>query len=128
MTRNEAEAYARQWASDWNRLDLEAVFAHFEEGIVWSSPKATEAVGVPTVCGKSALRDYLVRVLRPVTALRFTVHRVIWDRETSELSIIYDREINGQRDRASEILHFAGSGRVDRGEVHYGVVPQVART
>ena len=89
---------------------------------------ATEAVGVPTVYGKAALRDYLVRVLRPVTALRFTIHRVIWDRETSELSIIYDREINGQRDRASEILHFAGSGRVDRGEVYYGVIPQVART
>lgn len=78
MTRSEAEAYASQWASDWNRLELEAVFAHFEEGIVWSSPKATEAVGVPTVYGKAALRDYLVRV--------------------------------------------------DRGEVHYGVVPQVART
>jgi hypothetical protein len=109
-------------------MDLEAVFAHFEEGIVWSSPKATQAVGVPTVFGKAALRDYLMTVLRPATALRFTVHRIIWDPETSELSIIYDRDINGHRDRASEILHFATSGRVDRGEVHYGVVPQAART
>jgi len=64
--------------------------------------------------------------LKPVSSLRFTVDRIIWDAETSELSIIYDRDINGQRDRASEILRFGPSGLVVGGEVHYGVIPQDA--
>jgi len=123
MTRDEASAYARQWAQDWNRLDLDAVLEHFEDDVVWSSPKAVQAVGVPTVHGKAALREYLGAAVKPVTALRFAVNRIIWDPESSELSIIYDRRIDGRDDRASEILHFGRSGRVDRGEVHYGVVP-----
>ena len=96
---------------------------HFEDDVVWSSPKALHAVGCPTVHGKDALRSYLRAVLEPVTSLRFAVRRIIWDPETSELSIIYDRDIDGKRDRASEILRFGESGRVVSGEVHYGVVP-----
>ena len=46
-----------------------------------------------------------------------------WDPEGTELAIIYDREINDRRERASEVLHFGPSGRVVRGEVFYGVVP-----
>jgi hypothetical protein len=52
------------------------------------------------------------------------LRRVVWDPETSELSIVYDREIDGKHERASEILQFDGPGRVIRGEVFYGVSPQ----
>lgn len=123
MTREEATAYARAWADDWNRRDVDAVLAHVEEDVVWSSPRALQVVGVPTVRGKAALRAYLLAAVRQVTSLRFTVQRVIWDPASAELSIVYDREIDGRRDRASEIMHFGPSGKVDRGEVHYGVVP-----
>jgi hypothetical protein len=34
------------------------------------------------------------------------------------------QEVDGQRDRASEVLHFDAEGRVARGEVFYGVVPE----
>jgi hypothetical protein len=37
------------------------------------------------------------------------------------LVIIYDREVDGRGDRASEILQFGLGGRVVRGEVFYGV-------
>jgi ketosteroid isomerase-like protein len=127
MTRDDAHAYAVQWAEDWNRRDLEAILGHFEDDIVWSSPKAVRVAGVPTVYGKAAVREYLTFALKDVKVLRFTVDRIIWDPHSGELSIIYDRDLDGQCDRASETLHFAASGKVDRGEVFYGVIPQAAR-
>lgn len=123
MTHEEARSHARRWADDWNAGDLDAVLGHFDVDVVFSSPKAMDAVGVPTVRGRQALRAYWEAALKPVSSLRFTVDRIIWDAETSELSIIYDRDINGQRDRASEILRFGPSGLVVSGEVHYGVIP-----
>ena len=124
MNRAEALEYARRWAEAWNRRDLDSVLAHFEDDVVFSSPKALDAIGAPTVHGKAALRDYWVRALAPVTALRFTLVRIVWDPDESELAILYDREVNGRRDRASETLHFGPSGRVVRGEVFYGVRPE----
>jgi hypothetical protein len=125
MNREEALRYAEEWTANWNTRNLEAVLAHFEEAIVFSSPKALVAVGVPTVRGKAALREYWTTVLRPVRSLRFSLHCVIWDPETSELSIVYDRDVDGHFDRASEVLQFGSSDKVVRGEVFYGIVPKV---
>lgn len=123
MNRAEVLEYANRWTEAWNARDIEGVLDHFEDDVVFSSPKAVEAVGAPTVEGKAALRNYWRAALQPVKSFRFTLRRVLWDPEASELSIIYDREVNNRRDRASEVLHFGPSGRVDRGEVFYGVVP-----
>jgi hypothetical protein len=123
MTRDEAVEFAQRWAEAWNHLRVESVLEHFEDDVVFSSPKALDAVGMPTVRGKAALRAYWQAALQPVTMLRFSVVRVLWDAETSELAIIYDRQVNDRRDRAAEVLQFGRSGRVVRGEVFYGVLP-----
>jgi hypothetical protein len=123
MTRDEAVEFAQHWAEAWNHLRIEWVLEHFDEDVVFSSPKALDAVGVPTVRGKAALRAYWQAALQPVTVLRFTVVRVLWDAGSSELAIIYDRRVNDRHDRAAEVLQFGGSGRVVRGEVFYGVLP-----
>ena len=123
MTRDEARHFADQWAAAWNRRDLEAVLEHFSEDVVFSSPKALAVLGVPSVRGRAALRAYWQRALAAVTSLRFSVDRVIWDPASAELSIVYDRDVDGHRDRASEILRFDASGLVVAGEVHYGVAP-----
>jgi hypothetical protein len=73
--------------------------------------------------GKAELADYWRTSLQQIASLRFTLQRVLWDPESSELSIVYDREVNGQRDRAVEVLHFGKSARVVRGEAFYGVTP-----
>jgi hypothetical protein len=114
-------AYAERWAEGWNRRDLDAILGHFDDRIEFTSPKALAAVGVPTVRGKLALADYWRIALSRIQSLRFVVHRVIWDPATLELAIIYDRDVNGVRDRAAEILAFGPSGLVVRGEVLYGV-------
>jgi ketosteroid isomerase-like protein len=122
-TSPEVTEFARRWAAEWNRLDIEAVLSHFHDEVVFSSPKARDTIGMPTVRGKEALRAYWRAALAGVTALRFDVVRVLWDADSSELAIVYDREVNGQRDRASEVLQFDGAGRITRGEVFYGVMP-----
>jgi ketosteroid isomerase-like protein len=85
MTRDDAFEYARRWTEAWNSRDLDAVLDHFDEEVTFSSPKALEAVGAPTVPGKAALRKYWVTALQTVTSLRFTLLRVIWDPDSSEL-------------------------------------------
>jgi ketosteroid isomerase-like protein len=121
MNRTEAVEYAERWIDNWNRRDVEAVLAHFDEDVTFSSPTAVETVGAPVVRGKTALRAYWLAALQRVKSLRFSLLRVVWDSEGSELAIIYDRLVNDRNDRASEILHFDPAGRVVRGEVFYGV-------
>jgi ketosteroid isomerase-like protein len=52
MNRDEAVEYARQWTEAWNRLDVEGVLEHFDDDVVFSSPKALAAVGVPRFAGR----------------------------------------------------------------------------
>jgi ketosteroid isomerase-like protein len=123
VTREAARAFAERWAAAWNRGELEALLAHFHDAIVWTSPKALQSMGRGTLIGKQAVRDYYAAALRRIRTLHFRVERVIWDPESRELSIVYDREVDGVADRASEILRFDASGHVISGEVHYGLVP-----
>lgn len=58
MNRTEATEYARRWTEAWNKRDIDAVLEHFEEDVVFSSPRALQVVGMPTVHGKAALGDY----------------------------------------------------------------------
>jgi ketosteroid isomerase-like protein len=123
MTRKQAVEYADRWADAWNRKDLDEILDHFEEEVAFSSPKAVTAVGTPTVRGKKALRGYWEIALGKITSIRFVVARVLWDESSRELAIVYDREVDGYRDRAAEVLQFGELGRVVRGEVLYGVQP-----
>jgi ketosteroid isomerase-like protein len=123
MNREDAVAFARRWTDAWNKRDLDAILAHFEDDVTFSSPRAVDAVGSPTVHGKSLLRHYWATAIQSITCLRFTLLRVVWDPRDCELAIVYDRLIDGRRDRACEVLRFGPSGLVVRGEVFYGVVP-----
>lgn len=117
------EGFAREWAEAWNARDLDRVLRHFEADVVFSTPKALDAVGRPTVRGVTELRGYWEKALSRITSLRFSVERVVWDGARRELGIVYDREVNGVRDRALELLQFGAAGRVTSGEVLYGVQP-----
>lgn len=116
-------AFATAWAAAWNARDLDSVLAHFADDVVFSTPKALDVVGRPTVRGKAAVRAYWEAALGRITHLRFEVVRTTWDPAAAELAIIYDREINQGRDRALELLRFGPSGLVVSGEVFYGVIP-----
>jgi hypothetical protein len=121
----EPDAFAREWAQAWNAKNLDQVLAHFADSIVFSSPKAVDAVGQPTVRGKPSLRAYWERALSQISALEFTVVAVMWEAASRRLAIIYDRRVNGRADRAIELLTFDSQGLVGTGEVFYGVFPSV---
>ena len=121
MTRDEAAAFAAEWAAAWNDRNIEGVLAHFDEKIVFTSPTALAVVGVATVRGKEALRSYWAKALERITSLKFTVHRVSWDPETRELAIIYISDIDGRAKRVSENLRFGPGGLIVAAEVFHGV-------
>lgn len=119
----DARKFAAEWAAAWNVQDVETILDHFAEEVVFSSPLALKVTGVPTTSGKSNLRTYWQQALSRVQRLHFEIQEVLWDSDSRYLAIIYGRSINGQRDRAIELLHFAETGLVDRGDVFYGVEP-----
>jgi len=121
MTREEAQAFAQQWAAAWNERDVERVLAHFEDDVTFTSPTALAVVGVATLRGKQALRDYWNKAVARIGSLRFTVDRALWDAEHRELAILYESDIDGRKRRVSENLTFGASGLVTRAEVFHGV-------
>jgi ketosteroid isomerase-like protein len=126
MTRDQATAFASEWAAAWNERAIERVLAHFDENVVFTSPTALAAVGVGTVRGKAALRAYWTAALERLTSLRFSIDRVLWDPETRELAIVYASEIDGRVKRVSENLRFGPDGLVVAAEVFHGVATDVA--
>jgi ketosteroid isomerase-like protein len=121
MTREEATAFASEWAGAWNELAVERVLAHFSEDVVFTSPTALAVAGVGTLRGKQALRAYWATALERIGSLRFAVDRVVWDADTRELAIIYVSEIDGRTRRVSENLTFGLDGLVVSAEVFHGV-------
>jgi hypothetical protein len=120
MTRDEARAFADEWAAAWNDRAVERVLSRFDDDIAFTSPTALAVVGVATVRGKQALRDYWNTALARIGSLRFAVDRVSWDPDSRELAIIYVSD-TGRRKRVSENLVFGVNGLVVRAEVFHGV-------
>ena len=121
MTTDNAATFAAEWAEAWNRRDIEHVLAHFHDDVEFTSPTALAVMGVPTVHGKAALREYWATALGRLTALRFTVDRVVWDAKRRELAIIYTAEIDGKSRRVSENLRFDEADLVVAAEVFHGI-------
>ena len=55
MNRIEANEFAANWISAWNRKDVNAVLEHYADDAKFISPKAANFVGSPIVKGKKAL-------------------------------------------------------------------------
>jgi ketosteroid isomerase-like protein len=120
MNRDEVDQFVAEWIEAWNRRDFDAVLEHFAEEVEFVSPTAAAVVGNAGVRGKDALRDYWRAALGRIGSLTFTLVRALYDAGTRELAIVYAREIDGNRDRACELLTFDASGLVVRGEVMHG--------
>jgi|SRR4030095_5740751 uncharacterized protein (TIGR02246 family) len=120
MTRDEARAFAEEWAAAWNERDVERVLSNFDDDVSFTSPTALAVVGVATVRGKQALREYWNTALARISSLQFEVERVSWDPGSQELAIIYVSD-TGRKKRVSETLVFGANGLVVRAEVFHGV-------
>ena len=111
----EAAVFAAEWAAAFNRLDVEAVLAHFHDDVVFTSPYAAEFVPGSTgvVRGKAALREYWCTAIKAIPNLHFEVLGVYGGE--SVLVISYRNE---RGDLVNEVLEFDG-GLVRRGHGTY---------
>jgi hypothetical protein len=101
----EAQAFARQWAKDWNAHDIDALLRHFTDDVVFTSPVAVRISGGDGVIrGKEALRKYWSEGVRLIPDLHFEVLAVYVG--ISTLVINYRNQAGGV---VSEVLAFEGS-------------------
>lgn len=97
MTRDTCEAVAREWVDCWNRADIDALMAHYAEDVVFVSPRAETVTGKAAVEGRSALRAYWMAAMERTASRRFTLERVIYDDEQSEMVVVYVSAVDGAR-------------------------------
>ncbi|WP_244499765.1 hypothetical protein [Tardiphaga robiniae] len=58
LTRQDAMAFAQQWAANWNRLAIDTIVDHFAPEGEMRSPLATKLAGSSTIKGRDAIRTY----------------------------------------------------------------------
>lgn len=107
--------FASQWISQWNERDVEAVLAHYEDGVVFTSPRALKVVPetAGTVRGKDALRRYWILALDRNPDLHFELVGVYAGIET--IVIHYRNQVGGF---VSEVLIFRNGYVVEGHATH----------
>ena len=115
-------SFAEAWIANWNRRDIEAVLAHFDDKAEFVSPVASKFVGREMLRNKHEIRDYWRAALDRISILEFRLDHASWDERRRELNVVYEANLNGERKRACELMQFDESGRQIRGEALYGAI------
>jgi ketosteroid isomerase-like protein len=106
MDQAEAHEFARHWLDAWNRHDLDALLAHFADGVIFTSPVAARIVegSEGAIHGKQALRAYWTEGVRLIPDLHFELVGLYVGVDT--LTINYRNQNGGL---VNEVLRFEGS-------------------
>ena len=116
MTKEEAWKLANEWIAAWNAHDLDAILAHYEEGIELTSPAAAQLLGRADgkVVGKANLRAYFKRGLEAYPELRFELEDVLWG--LNSVVLCYK---NQKGTRTAEFMEVSASGKAMRVVANY---------
>jgi len=116
ITEEQAAAFGRDWVDAWNRHDLDAILAHYDEQVEFRSPFVAKIAGEPSgvLKGVARLRPYFAEALRKYPDLKFTELRALAG--VSSLTLTYRSVLNL---RAAEVMTLNDAGRVVRVECHY---------
>lgn len=118
LTPEAAQGFAKSWYAAWNAHDLEAMMAHYADGIEHSSPFIARYNGddqCRPLRGKAAVRAYFGRALERNPTLRFDpLHLAVG---VSSVALAY-RRMTGEL--AMETFEIEG-GLVVRSTSHYGL-------
>jgi len=120
MTYDEMMGFAEQWVANWNRRDVEAVLSHFAEDAEFVTPLAVRYSGRASLHGKAEIGAYWNAALQHIQVLEFTLDHASWDERLRELTVITEANLNGEHQRACEIMRFGADGLQTRGEALYG--------
>jgi hypothetical protein len=88
----DADRFASSWLAAFNARDVDAIMAHYAEGIEHSSPTVVRLLREPSgiVRGKAALRAYFVKALDAAgPSLHYATTRVYAGAHV--VTILYDR-------------------------------------
>jgi hypothetical protein len=116
MTYESMMLFAETWES--SRYRCRARTFGFEAEFV--SPAADKFVGRPVLRNKKEIENYWRTALSHISTLQFKLDHASWDERRRELNVVYEANLNGERKRACEIMHFDPQGRQIRGEALYG--------
>lgn len=111
-----ARLFARNWVNAWNTHNLEAVMAHYADGVHFQSPMivrvSNDASG--TIDNKSALREYFSKALYIYPDLRFELLDVL---VSIDSVVLYYKTINDMM--TAEYMEFNNQGKVVKVRAHY---------
>jgi len=116
MTSDEAWSLANHWVAAWNAHDLDAIMAHYEDGVELTSPAAAQLLGAPggNVQGKANVRAYFQRGLSAYPELHFHLEDVL-----SGVSSVVVYYSNQKGTHTAEFMELSASGRVARVVANY---------
>ena len=108
--------FAREWVGAWNSRDLERILAHYDEGVVLSSPRARDLFGKSDgmVHGKGELKKYFGFALTRMPDLHFTLDEVY----SGVGSLVLEYHTKDGR-HAAEFMAFGKNGMVSQVIAHY---------
>jgi hypothetical protein len=114
-----AKRFAASWFKAWNAHDLDAMMAHYADGIEHSSPFIARYNNDPTCAplkGKAVVREYFGRALDRNPTLRFDPMHVAVGVAT--VLLVY-RRMTGEV--AAETFAFDAAGKVMKSVSHYAM-------
>ncbi len=116
ISQEQAAAFGREWIDAWNRHDLDAILAHYDDSIVFRSPFVAKLAGEPSgaLRGKARLRSYFAEALKKYPDLRFTDVRAYAG--VSSVTLAYRSVANLL---AAEVMTLNEAGRVIGVDAHY---------
>lgn len=108
--------FAATWIADWNAHDVEKILAHYDEDVVFHSPKvALRTKGEKTFfTSREELRPYFSFAFQIRPHLRFTLLNICQDRRG--LALIYQDETGAT---ATELMDVNEQGQVAFARVLY---------
>ena len=116
ITEEQAAAFGRDWFDAWNRHDLGAILAHYDDDVVFCSPFVVKIAGEPSgiLRGRIRLRAYFAEALKKYPDLNFSDLRTLAG--VSSVTLTY-RSVAGLH--AAEVMTLDPAGRVVRVDAHY---------
>jgi len=109
MTKSDAEAFARSWVAAWNDRDLDLILNHYDEAIIFHSPRIADVMGGEALLveGKNALRAYWTLALERAPKLYFELDCVFTG--SNALTLLYT---NHRDQKVTETFVFGEAGKV----------------
>jgi len=120
LTRQDAMAFAQQWAADWNRLAIDTIVDHFAPEGEMRSPLATKFTGSSIIKGREAIRTYWHAAYGGLTEPHLTLESTAWDGELQRLTVWWSAPLPGGPTRACEMMDFDADHQIVRSEAYYG--------